>query len=139
VSLELTLHPDKTLSAADRNWEVRIDSDLRVGSCVSLLKAAHLALFDRLGYGSRRSDGIDLAEASTQKLGRKSPSKRRYLTMGCGDECPYVPGANAATRHSRIQKANPSRKCVNPGTESAVVFRNLLDCENRMPSRMVGP
>lgn len=57
VSLGLKLHPDKTLSAADRNWEVRIDSDLRVGACVSLLKAAHLALFDKLGYRFALSAG----------------------------------------------------------------------------------
>lgn len=57
VSLGLKLRPDETLAAADRNWEVQIDSDLRVGSFVSLLKAAHLALFDTLGYRFALSAG----------------------------------------------------------------------------------
>lgn len=57
VSLGLKLHPDKTLSAADQNWEVRIDADFRVGSCVSLLKAAHLGLFELLGYRYALSAG----------------------------------------------------------------------------------
>jgi len=50
VSLGLKLHPDDTLAAAERNWEIRIEQDVRLGAFVSLLKAAHLTLFDMLGY-----------------------------------------------------------------------------------------
>lgn len=57
VSLGLKLHPDETLAAAERNWEVRIEKDVRLAALVSLLKAAHLALFDMLGYRYALSAG----------------------------------------------------------------------------------
>jgi hypothetical protein len=50
VSLGLKIHSDDTLAAADGSWEIRIEKDVRIGSLVSLLKAAHLALFEMLGY-----------------------------------------------------------------------------------------
>jgi len=50
VPLALKIHPDETLAAADGNWEIRIDTDVRLAALVSLLKAAHLALFEMLGY-----------------------------------------------------------------------------------------
>jgi arsenate reductase len=38
--------------------------------------------------------GIDLADASTTKLTPALAQEAQVLvTMGCGDECPYVPGA----------------------------------------------
>jgi len=57
VSLGLKLHPDETLAAAEQNWEVRIEKDLRLGACVSLLKAGHLTLFEMLGYRYALSAG----------------------------------------------------------------------------------
>jgi hypothetical protein len=57
VSLGLKLHPNDTLAAADRNWEIRIEQDVRIGALVSLLKAAHLTLFDMLGYRYALSAG----------------------------------------------------------------------------------
>ena len=57
VSLGLKLHPDETLAAAEQNWEIRIERDLRLGAVVSLLKAGHLALFDMLGYRYALSAG----------------------------------------------------------------------------------
>jgi hypothetical protein len=57
VSLGLKLHPDETLAAAEQNWEVRIEKDLRLATCVSLLKAGHLALFEMLGYRYALSAG----------------------------------------------------------------------------------
>jgi arsenate reductase len=40
-----------------------------------------------------REVGIDLSGASPQKLTPELASQAQLLiTMGCGDECPYVPG-----------------------------------------------
>jgi arsenate reductase (thioredoxin) len=40
-----------------------------------------------------REVGIDLSHASTQKLTPEIASRAQMLvTMGCGDECPVVPG-----------------------------------------------
>jgi hypothetical protein len=57
VSLGLKIHPDETLAAADGDWQIRTDKDVRIGAFVSLLKAAHLALFDMLGYQYALSAG----------------------------------------------------------------------------------
>jgi protein-tyrosine-phosphatase len=40
-----------------------------------------------------REVGIDLADAKPQKLTEELAEDAELLiTMGCGDECPYVPG-----------------------------------------------
>ena len=40
-----------------------------------------------------REEGIDLSRARPQKLTTDLASQAQLLiTMGCGDECPYVPG-----------------------------------------------
>jgi arsenate reductase (thioredoxin) len=40
-----------------------------------------------------REIGIDLSEAKPQKLTSELANRAEMLiTMGCGDECPYVPG-----------------------------------------------
>ena len=41
-----------------------------------------------------REVGVDLTAASTRKLTPEVAQEAQLLvTMGCGDECPYVPGA----------------------------------------------
>jgi len=55
--LALKMQPDATLAASDGNWEIRIDRDLRLPAVVSLLKSAHLTLFDMLGYHYALSAG----------------------------------------------------------------------------------
>ena len=41
-----------------------------------------------------REVGVDLASAATTKLTPERAQQAQVLvTMGCGDECPYVPGA----------------------------------------------
>jgi arsenate reductase (thioredoxin) len=41
-----------------------------------------------------REVGVDLADALTRKLTPELAHQAQWLvTMGCGDECPYVPGA----------------------------------------------
>ncbi len=40
-----------------------------------------------------REEGLDLTEARPQKLTSELASQAQLLiTMGCGDECPFVPG-----------------------------------------------
>ena len=40
-----------------------------------------------------REVGIDLADATPQRLtAAKAAGAGRLITMGCGEECPYVPG-----------------------------------------------
>jgi arsenate reductase len=41
-----------------------------------------------------REEGIDLSDARPQKLTPELAGRAQLLvTMGCGDECPFVPGA----------------------------------------------
>jgi arsenate reductase len=40
-----------------------------------------------------REEGVDLADARPRKLTPELTSQAQLLiTMGCGDECPFVPG-----------------------------------------------
>ncbi len=55
--LAVKMEPDATLAAADGKWEIRIDRDLRLPAVVSLLKSAHLTLFEMLGYHYALSAG----------------------------------------------------------------------------------
>ena len=50
VRLGLKIHPAKLLASPDMKWEIEIHKDVRLAAMVSLLKAAHLTLFDMLGY-----------------------------------------------------------------------------------------
>lgn len=50
VRLALKIDPSETLSALDKTWEIGLDRDVRLPALVSLLKAAHLTLFDLIGY-----------------------------------------------------------------------------------------
>ena len=44
-----------------------------------------------------REEGIDLSDARPQKLTPELAAEAQLLiTMGCGDECPYVPGVRRA-------------------------------------------
>jgi hypothetical protein len=43
-------HPKDVESALDQNWEIEINTDLRLSALVSLIKSAHLTLFEILGY-----------------------------------------------------------------------------------------
>ena len=54
------------------------------------------AFFNHLADPSKavmREVGIDLSDARPQKLTEKLAGEAQLLvTMGCGDDCPYVPG-----------------------------------------------
>jgi len=55
VRLGLKVRPDETLSTAE--WRIAIEKDVRLAALVSMLKAAHLTLFEMLGYRHALSAG----------------------------------------------------------------------------------
>ena len=57
IRLAVKLEPNETLAAMDANWEIHIEKDLRVSALGSLLKVAHLTLFNMLGYLYALSEG----------------------------------------------------------------------------------
>jgi arsenate reductase len=55
-----------------------------------------------------QEDGIDLAAARPQKLTAELAADAQLLiTMGCGDECPYVPGVRRADWPLEDPKGQP--------------------------------
>jgi len=48
--LALKLSPDETLAALNKDWQLEIRADIRLQALGSLFKAAHLTLFEILGY-----------------------------------------------------------------------------------------
>jgi protein-tyrosine-phosphatase len=60
-----------------------------------------------------REIGIDVSAERPQLLTPDLARDTRWLiTMGCGDECPIVPGASATTGRSTIQPVNRSSACA---------------------------
>jgi hypothetical protein len=57
VQLALKMHPDDTLAATNKDWQIEINRDVRLAALVSLIKAAHLTLFEMLGYRYALSAG----------------------------------------------------------------------------------
>lgn len=57
TNLVLKLHPKEMEAAINQNWEIEINSDLRLAALVSLIKSAHLTLFEILGYLYAYSSG----------------------------------------------------------------------------------
>ena len=55
--LALKLDPSEALAGVDEDWEVRIEKDVQLAALASLLKAAHLTLFDLIGYEYALSAG----------------------------------------------------------------------------------
>ncbi len=50
ILLGLKMSPQKVLATKGRKWEIDISKDVRIPALVSLIKAAHLTLFEMLGY-----------------------------------------------------------------------------------------
>lgn len=50
VRLALKLSPGELASKANANWQIEVCKDIRLPAIVSVLKAAHLTLFEMLGY-----------------------------------------------------------------------------------------
>lgn len=57
VQLGLKMSPEDFSAAAERELEIEIAKDVRIPALVSLIKAAHLTLFDMLGYRYALSAG----------------------------------------------------------------------------------
>jgi hypothetical protein len=57
VQLGLKMSPEDFSAVAERKLEIEIDKDVRIPALVSLIKAAHLTLFDMLGYRYALSAG----------------------------------------------------------------------------------
>jgi hypothetical protein len=57
IRLGLKIHPDEAQAAMSKGCEIVIEKDVRLPALVSLLKAAHLTLFEMLGYRYALSAG----------------------------------------------------------------------------------
>jgi hypothetical protein len=57
TQLGLKISPEDMLAATKKNWEIAISKDIRIPALVSLIKAAHLTLFELLGYSYALSAG----------------------------------------------------------------------------------
>ena len=57
VQLALKIAPEALRETRDEDWEISIEKDFRLAALVSLLKAAHLILFEMLGYRYALSAG----------------------------------------------------------------------------------
>jgi len=57
IQLALKMSPEVFDAAKENNWEMAISKDVRVPALVSLIKAAHLTLFEMLGYRYALSAG----------------------------------------------------------------------------------
>lgn len=81
VDLILKMHPKAVEAALDSNWEIEINKDIRLPALVSLIKSAHLTLFEMLGYFHALSAGgyfvgrQILGEFYLQNQGQISKSK----------------------------------------------------------------
>ena len=50
VDLVIKMSPEDVQSASNREWEISVSKDVRISALVSLIKSAHLSLFELLGY-----------------------------------------------------------------------------------------
>jgi hypothetical protein len=57
VQLGLKMSTQDMLAATVKNWQIAIEKDVRIAALVSLIKAAHLTLFETLGYRYALSGG----------------------------------------------------------------------------------
>jgi hypothetical protein len=83
VRLGLKIRPDETLSTAE--WRIAIEKDVRLAALVSMLKAAHLTLFEMLGYRHALSAGgyfLGRNVLGEFFLGNKGRSKAEIIANG---------------------------------------------------------
>jgi hypothetical protein len=83
VRLGLKIRPDETLSTAE--WRIAIEKDVRLAALVSMLKAAHLTLFEMLGYRHVLSAGGHFLGRNILGeffLGNKGRSKAEIIANG---------------------------------------------------------
>jgi len=78
-----------------------------------------------------REIGIDLANRGPQKLTPELAKQAQVLvTMGCGDECPFVPGARVEDWPLRDPKGQPTDVVRNIRDEIERRVRDLILREN---------
>ena len=83
-----------------------------------------------------REIGVDLADASTRKLTPEVAQQAQVLvTMGCGDECPYVPGAKRDDWPLEDPKGKPIEKVREIRDRIRDRVQALIDSEGWAPSR----
>ncbi len=77
-----------------------------------------------------REVGIDLAAATTTRLTPELATQAQLLvTMGCGDECPYVPGAERDDWPLEDPKGKPIEKVREIRDEIRERIRALVERE----------
>jgi arsenate reductase len=83
-----------------------------------------------------REAGVDLADASTMRLTPEVAQRAQFLvTMGCGDECPYVPGAKRDDWPLEDPKGKPIERVREIRDEIRVRVRALIEREGWSPTR----
>ena len=83
-----------------------------------------------------REVGIDLTAASTRKLTPEVAREAQILvTMGCGDECPYVPGAERDDWPLEDPKGKPVEKVRKIREEIRQRVQTLIDRSGWAPPR----
>jgi arsenate reductase len=76
------------MSAAFFNQLVNPNTALAISAGTHPAEHVHPVVIDAM-----REVGIDLSQAKPQKLTADlAQNAEMLITMGCGDECPYVPG-----------------------------------------------
>ncbi|MGZ3425358.1 MAG: arsenate-mycothiol transferase ArsC [Polyangia bacterium] len=74
-----------------------------------------------------RDHGIDLADARPQKLTPELAAQAQWLvTMGCGDECPVVPGTKRDDWPLEDPKGKPRERVREIRDEIAARVRTLI-------------
>jgi arsenate reductase (thioredoxin) len=77
-----------------------------------------------------REVGIDLEHASTTMLTTELAQQAQWLvTMGCGDECPYVPGARRDDWPLEDPKGKPLERVRQIRDEIRARVQTLIDHE----------
>ena len=123
IRLGLKIHPNDAATAISKGCQIAIEKDIRLPALVSLLKAAHLTLFEMLGYRYPLSPGgfflgqTVLGDFFLQNRGR---SKADILK-------------NAASHFSEF--ANMVRPVSSPATtvQETMSDRFLFVCEAQTP------
>ncbi len=82
VPLAIKLAPTDALAGLDADWSIEIEKDIRLAALVSLLKAAHLTMFDMLGYEYALSaGGYFLGHEILGKVLSSQPSERKTRSI----------------------------------------------------------
>lgn len=119
VRLTLKMRPDDVAAHADSNWQITVEKDLRLQSLVSVLKSAHLTLFEMLGY----SYGLSLGRhfLGHEVLGKfflqnRDQSKSEALALARSHFAEFKNMVRPVTDTSFQGTATDNRLCVCPAS-----------------------